>query len=474
MASSAGKQKRAVVWSIVERFSSQIISLVVSIVIARLLIPQDYGVVAMVTIFIAISEELIYGGFTNALIQKGDRTELDFSTVFYFNIGMGCFLYGLLYALSPLIARFYDEPELVNATRLLGLAVVFRSLSIVQDARLSIDLDFKRRAKITLVSSLSTGCIGIIMAYRGHGCYALIWQQVLSNLFISIALWSTRPWKPMLAFSMQSFKTLFNFGSKLIAARLLDKLYSNIYSLIIGKVYNAASLGLFSKASNFLRLPSRQVTTVVDNVAYPVMCEVQNDYDELKFTFEKFLKLSLFVIAPILAILCVFAKPIVLVLLGKKWLGLVPFLQILSFAFLFEPIQNFNNQILNVIGRSDLTLKSQVIRKIIGILILIATIHFDVIIVAIGLVVYYLLDSIVVISFVKKYVGIESFGEECAIIFPYLFAVVVAGAIGYLFTLLSMSPFLQLICGGVSFAICYLTMCHILKCKELSYIKLRK
>ena len=271
------KTVKGTVWSTLERFSVQGIQFVVMVIMARILTPEDYGLVGMLAIFIAVSQSLIDSGFSQALIRKQDRSEIDNSTVFYFNIGVGIILYFLLYFTAPLIAKFYDEPQLIPITRVVGLSLVFNSLVVVQRALLTIKLDFKTQAKASFIGVIVSGALGIGMSYSGFGVWAIVWLQI-SNLFIiAILLWILSSWKPLWAYSWKSFKELFSFGSKMLASGLLDTIFRNLYLIVIGKFFNASDLGYYTRAHQFTDFASSNITGIFQRVTYPILCTIQND-----------------------------------------------------------------------------------------------------------------------------------------------------------------------------------------------------
>ena len=290
------KTVNGVIWSAIDRFSTQGIQFIFSILIARLLMPSDYGVIAMLGIFLAVSQTFIDSGFGTALVQKANRTETDFSTVFYFNIVVAILFYILLWFSSPYIASFYNIPMLEDVTKVVALILLFGALSGIQSAKLSIAINFKTRAKISVISAISTGCVGLYLAYNGYGAWALVFQMVFSSFLGTILLWYFVRWVPKLVFSWQSFRQLFSFGSKLLASALLDTTYNNIYPLVIGKVYSSTSLGLYSRASGLAQYPSSNITGVLQSVTFPVLCSIQNDENRLTDAYRRFIRMSAFII----------------------------------------------------------------------------------------------------------------------------------------------------------------------------------
>ena len=322
---------KGVLWSSIERFSVQGIQFVIMIIMARLLTPEDYGLVGMLTIFLAVSQSLIDSGFSQALIRKQNRTEVDNSTVFYFNIAVGLALYLLFYISAPWVADFYGLPELSLVMRVVCLGIIFNSLAVVQRALLTVRIDFKTQAKAS-------------------------------------------KWKPMRTYSWKSFRELFSFGSKLLASGLLDTTYNNIYPIVIGKVFSAGDLGHYTRAQQFSVFPSSNITGILQRVTYPVLCSIQNDIDRLRGVYRKFLKLSAYVVFPLMTGLAAVSFPFIRIVLGEKWIFCAALLQIICFSMMWYPIHAINLNLLQVQGRSDLFLRLEIIKKAIGVSILCLTI----------------------------------------------------------------------------------------------------
>lgn len=393
---------KGVVWSAVERFSVQGIQFVLSIIIARLVAPSEYGLIAMLGIFLAIAQTFIDSGFSNALIQKKDRTEVDFSTVFYFNIVVSLVVYLILFLSAPYIALFYKEPLLDIITKWVGLNIIISALSIVQRAKLTIQLNFKTQAKASLIAVIISGICGIIMAYYGYGVWALVCQSLLNNLLNTLLLWSFTKWMPACIFSWQSFKKLFSFGSKLLLSGLLHTIYLNLYTLVIGKRYSATDVGYYNRSFNFAQFPSVNIMNIFSRVVYPIQCELQSDRVLLDKVFIRFLRLSCFIVFPLMTLLAVLSKPLVLFLLTEKWKVVGDLLPILCASYIFYPIIVVNNQMLNVAGRSDFFLKAEFVKKTLSIIVLVITMRYSLIILCFGLLFYNLCDSIIAIWYVKR------------------------------------------------------------------------
>lgn len=368
------KTVKGTFWSSVERFSVQAIQFVVMIFMARVLTPAEYGIVGMVTIFIAVSQSLVDSGFSQALIRKQDRTQIDNSTVFYFNIAVGFILYFVLFFCAHPIARFYDEPILVPVTRLVAISLPLNSLAVVQRAILTINIDFKTQAKASLSAALATGAVGLSMAYTGWGVWAIVWAQITSTAVNVILLWIFAKWRPSWEYSWTSFKEMFNFGSKLLASGLIDTLYRNIYLIVIGKVFKASDLGLYTRANQFSAFASSNITGILQRVTYPVLCTIQEQDEHLRDVYRKLLKISAFIIFPLMTGMAGVAKPMIVSILTEKWLYSAVLLVPICLAGMWYPIHAINLNLLQVKGRSDLFLKLEIWKKLVGIAILCGTI----------------------------------------------------------------------------------------------------
>lgn len=368
------KTVKGTIWSSVERFSVQGIAFVVMIVMARILTPEDYGLVGMVTIFIAVSQSLVDSGFSQALIRKQDRTETDNSTVFFFNIAVGLFLYLILFLCAPLIARFYDQPLLTPLTRLISLSVLINSFVVVQRALLTVKIDFKTQAKASLSAAIIAGAVGITMAYTGFGVWAIVWYQLV-NLAVNVGLlWVFSRWRPRLLYSWDSFRELFSFGSKLALSGIIDTLYNNIYLIVIGKVFKASDLGYYTRSSQFAQFPSSNLSAIMQRVTFPVLCTIQDDDDRLRSVYRRFLRLSAFVVFPLMCGLAGVSYPFIRLILGEKWLFSAELLQIICLSMMWYPVHAINLNLLQVKGRSDLFLRLEIVKKCLGVAVLCATV----------------------------------------------------------------------------------------------------
>lgn len=375
-------------WSAIERFSVQGVQFLLGLMLARLLSPSDYGIIGMVGIFFAISQTFVDSGFSNALIRKIDRTEIDFSTVFYFNIVVGFVCSAIIFLLAPWIAAFFYQPILTDVTRVLSINVFLGSLTTVQYAKLTIAINFKTQAQISLVSTVLSGCLGVYLAWIGYGVWALVYQSVVASILRVLLLWIRVRWIPVWTYSWKSFRTLFSYGSKLLLSGLLHTLYTEMTTIVIGKFYTPKELGNYSRGQAIATLPCANITSVLQRVTFPIFSRIQDDDKHLISVYRKYIILSSMVIFFVMTLLVFLAKPLVLFLLTDKWMNAVVFLQIYSFAIMFDHICQINLNLLQVKGRSDLFLKLEIVKKSISMMILFASIPFGVLFICISKVIY--------------------------------------------------------------------------------------
>ena len=463
------KTVNGVIWSAIDRFSTQGIQFVFSILIARLLMPSDYGVIAMLGIFLAVSNTFVDSGFGAALVQKANRTETDFSTVFYFNIVVAIIFYALLWLASPYIASFYNIPMLKDVTRVVALTLVFSALGGIQNAKLSIAINFKTRAIISLISALSTGFMGLYLAYRGYGAWALVFQMVFSSLLNTILLWCFVRWMPSLVFSWQSFRQLFSFGSKLLASALLDTIYNNVYTLVIGKVYSSSSLGLYSRASGLAQYPSSNITGVLQSVTFPVLCSIQNDEERLADAYKRFIRMSAFVVFPLMIGLASVAEPFIRVVLTDKWEGAIYLLQIVCFSMMWYPIHAINLNILQVKGRSDYFLKLEIIKKIQGVCILCITVPISIVAMCYGSIASSLLSLVWNTYYTKRLIG-YGFFSQIKDLLPIIIHSLLMGGIVLLVTHFIEVMWIKLFAGILAGGIYYILGAYIMHFDELKEV----
>lgn len=383
-----GQTISGIKWSAIERFSIQGITFVIGLIMARLLSPSDYGIIGMLGIFIAVAQTFIDSGFGNALVRKIDRTEYDLNTVFYFNIVVSFVCYGILFLIAPSVAVFFHQEILRDVLRVIAINLVIQSFNSVQFALFEIKVDFKTIAKCSLASSLISGIFGVTLAYLGFGVWALVYQQICATVIRTIAVWFFSNWRPKWMYSWASFRTLFSYGSKLLASGLLHTIYVNMTTLFIGKFYTPKSLGFYSRGDQLPALFCSNSTGILQRVTFPIFAKLQNDDAKLIGVYRKYVCITSMVIFFLLFLLFAISRPLILILLGAKWEPAVIFCQILCFAWMFDHVCIINLNLLQIKGRSDLFLRLEIIKKTISFAILCAAVPFGVMAICISRVIY--------------------------------------------------------------------------------------
>lgn len=463
------KQKtvKGILWSTLERFSVQGIQFVVMIIMARILTPNDYGLVGMLTVFIAVSQSLIDSGFSQALIRKQNRSEADNSTVFYFNIAVGLILYGILYIIAPLIADFYHEPQLIEITRVIGLTIIFNSFVVVQRTLLTVNIDFKTQAKAAFTATFISGILGIWMATSGYGVWSLVTQQLVNIGINTLLLWGLSHWRPRWIYSWNSFHELFGFGSRLLVSGLIDTLYRNIYLIVIGRVFTASDLGYYTRAHHFADFPSSNISGIIQRVTYPILCSIQNENERLANVYRRFIRLSAFIIFPLMMGLAAVAEPLVLALLKEQWLFAATLISIICFQMMWYPIHAINLNLLQVKGRSDLFLKLEIYKKIIGIITLCITIPMGLIAMCTGGVFTSMIALVINTYYTGKLIGVGYFRQMQDLFPTFILSISMGAIVYYAINSLSLSPIAQLgigICIGIIY---YISMAFLFKFAEV-------
>lgn len=382
-------------WRFAERCGAQGVSFIVSLVLARLLSPDDYGTVALMTVFISILSVFIDSGFSAALIQKKDADELDFSSIFYFNLVSCGLMYLILFFAAPLISAFYGRPEMTAMLRVLGITFLISGVKSVQTAYVSKNMMFKRFFFATLGGTIGAAFVGIGMAAMGFGAWAIIAQSLFNNAVDTVILWVTVKWRPKKQFSFQRLKQLFSFGWKLLASLLLDTVYNNLRSLIIGKVYSSEDLAFYNKGQHLPDIIIINVNSSIDSVLLPTMSATQNDREALKSMTRRSIQISTYVMAPLLLGMAACATPLIRLLLTQKWLPCVPYLVIFCVTYTFYPVHTANLNAIKALGRSDLFLKLEIIKKAIGLTVLAITVPISVMAMGYSLLVTCVLSQII-------------------------------------------------------------------------------
>lgn len=459
------------IWSFVDNFSMAAIAFVVGIILARLLSPEEYGLIGMTVIFTSIAASVINSGFSQALIQKKHCTETDYSTVFYFNFLVGILLFSFLCFSAPFIALFFDQPKLNAVVKVLAVVLVIDSLTIIQRTILTKRINFKLQTKISAIASVVSGGVAIFMAYKGLGVWSLVVQQISQRGINALLLWYWNRWTPLFVFSVQAFKELFSFGSKLLVSGLIDTVYRNVYYLIIGKYFSAMELGYYTKAESFKNLPSQNLSGVVGRVSYPVLASIQDDLPRLKTYYQKLIRSTMFITFILMMGLAAIAEPMVISLIGEKWRLSIIYLQMLCFVGMFYPLHALNLNMLNVLGRSDLFLKLEIIKKILAIPTIIIGVIWGIKTMIAGMMVHTLLAYYLNSYLSGQLIG-YSFKNQVKDIFPsFMLAAVINGTVFILGFVLPFDPpvvlGIQLLTGGL----CTVLVCEVLKFGDYQIIK---
>lgn len=361
------KTVRGVGWSLIDNVANYGITFIVGIVLARLLSPDEYGLIGIITIFIAVFNIIVDSGFSTALIRKNDVTDVDYCTVFYINLFISFVLAAVLFVCAPAISAFFERDELTNLARAMSSIVLINALSIVQKTRLTKALDFKTQTKISIIAHILSGGIGIFLAYRGYGVWALVVQQISSRVLTTFLLWFYNHWRPRLVFSFACLKSLWGFSWKLLVAQVINTVWQQMYQVVISKFYQPSTLGQYTRARQFSDIFSSNLTSVIRKVTFPVLSTIQDDKERMLSAYRRIIKDTMYVTFILLFSLAAVSRPLILVLIGEKWLPCVSFLQILCFTVMMYPIEALNINMITVLGRSDRLLFLEIIQKIIAV-----------------------------------------------------------------------------------------------------------
>ena len=390
-------------WSGLEKFLSQGISFLIGLIIARKLYPEDYGLFGIILVIISISAIFVDSGFSTALIQKKNRDDNDYNTIFTFNLFFSIAVYFFIFVISPYLSDFFSEPKLILTTRIASITILINALSLVHYSRLIINLDFKSQSKISIISSFISGLVGMYLAYNGYGIWSLIIMIVSRSTINTILLWTHNKWLPKLDFKVERFKPLFEFSSKIMITALINTIFTNIYIVVIGKKFSGSLLGYYTRATQITNFSVINFTEIIQRVSFPILSEIQEEKHELVEKHKRLIKCTSYLIFPILTILFFLSESLIELVLTKKWIEAVWMVKLLCIANLFHPIHSLNLNLLNVIGRSDLLLKIEILKKILIVLILIATIPLGLKYVIIGQIII----SFFALIINAYYIGIE-------------------------------------------------------------------
>ena len=465
------KQKtfKGMVWTTAAKFAVQGFNFIQGIILARLLDPSDFGLIAMAGVFTAISATFVDSGFSNALVRNKERTEMDYSTTFVTNVALSLFFCLLLCACSGLIADFYHQDKLRKIVVLCASQLFLGSINAVQGTRLTINLDFKTKGIINVISVVVTGLVTIAMAFMGYGVWSLIYPLFLKIVLEFFLYRYFQHWFPKLQFSWDSWKKSFSFGSKLLLSSLINTVYNNIAPLIIGKKYSAADLGYYNKAEGYAALPSKTATQVLGGVTFPVLAEVQDDRQALQSVYRRLIRLSAYVVFPLMMGIAALARPLVICLITEKWSQSILYLQIVCFALMWYPVHSLNLNLLQVKGRSDLFLRLEIIKKVIGLTTLFITVPIGLVAMCIGQVCVSLISLVINTHYTGKMIDV-GFLKQMKDILPSLLYSVSMGAVIWFCIKLVPILWVQLAVGIAVGAAYYLGVSKLTRSPELAYV----
>lgn len=457
-------------WSFADNIMNQGITFLVGLVLARLLTPEEYGLIGIILIFIALFNSIVDSGFSNALIRKNDAKDIDYNTVFITNMVLSIVLFFALYFSAPAIAKFFDQPSLTPLTRVMGSVVIINAFAIIHRTILVKRVDFKTQTKVSLIASVASGVIGIAMAVAGYGVWSLVGQQISRQLLNSVFLWVWTKWYPKIQFSIESFKELFSFGWKLLVSGLIDTVWREIYQVVIGKCYSAETLGQYTRAQQFGSIFSSNLTAVVQRVSYPVLSEIQDNKARLKAAYQKVIKVTMLVTFCCMLGLAAIAEPMIVTLIGGQWLPAVPLLQIICFMMMLYPLHAINLNMLQVQGRSDLLLKLEIIKKIIAVIPLLMGIYMDI---------YWMLLGSVITGLISYYLNAfysgcllnYSIWEQIKDILPSFIVAIIMAALVYAISFIEFSSIVLLLMQILIGIVIVVVLCEILKIDAYLEIK---
>lgn len=457
-------------WKFSERFSAQIVSFIVSTLLARLLLPEDYGSVALVLVFIDLANIFVVNGFSTALIQNKNSDDTDFSTMFFCSFGCSIILYILLFIFAENIAAFYKSPILIPVIRILSLKLPLAAINSIQHAYVSRNMLFKKFFFSTIIGTIISGIIGIYMAFKGCGVWSLVAQYLINSVIDMIVIFITIDWKPKWLFSKERAKIMMKFGWHIMIGAFADELYNQARTLIIGKKYTSSSLAYYNKGTQFPRLFLTNINSSISSVLFPAMSNLSDKPDELKNLSRKFIKIVSFVISPMMIGLFVVSPSLISVLLTDKWLECVPFLRIACIMYMLTPINTANLQAIKAIGRSDIFLKIEILKKAIGIAILVISMNFGVYVLALSTILVQVMCNLINIYPNKKLIK-YGYLEQMLDIFPSIIVAVVMGIVINLLSFLDVRPILLLVIQVISGGLIYVFISYLVKLESFEVTK---
>ncbi|WP_281633910.1 lipopolysaccharide biosynthesis protein [Flavobacterium luteolum] len=459
-------------WSFLQQFSTQLLTFLVQLIFARILLPSEFGLIGMLTVFIGIGTALFEGGMTSSLIRVSEVDTRDYSTVFFFNLGVSILIYLLFFLAAPYIALFYRQPMLSDIARIYGFSFVFLAFGTVQNTILTKEMKFKRQALITFPALLIGSILGIVFAYNGFGVWSLVYSMLTTNLLTSFFLWFSSDWRPQFVFDIDKFRLHFYFGYKMTLSSLLDTIFTNIYQIIIGRVYSPVLVGYYTRANSLMMLPVGNVSAVLNKIVFPLFAKVQDDISGLRAAYKKIMLIVLFIITPIIVLMALLADQLVVFLFTEKWLPIVPIFQIICLSGILYPLHLYNLMILQVKGRSDLFLRLEIIKKVIFVLIIVISIFFGFTSLMIG----YVIASILALFINTHYAGSMidyTMKQQLLDILPIFIISICMGVVVFFVNnnLIAYNNISRLIISSIVGIVIYISLAFIFKFQSINDVK---
>ncbi len=467
-------------WTLIQQFITQSIGFVVSIILARLLLPAEFGLIAMLGIFMGLGTALINSGLTQSLIRTQDADEEDFSTVFFFNLIGSLLIYGIIFVMAPFIAAFYNQNLLTSIIRVYSVTFIINAFSAIQTTRLNKKMDFKTQMKVSIPSLIIGSTVGITMALIGYGVWSLVWSAIIQALAATIQLWYWSKWKPVWVFNWAKFNHHFHYGVKLMFSSILDIIFTNAYTIIIGKFFAPAQVGFYNRADTLQMLPVGNISSIITKVSFPLFASIHNDDVRLKSVYKRIMQMVIFLVAPTLVLMAVLAEPLFRLLFTEKWLPAVPYFQILCVNGILYPIHGYNLQILNVKGRSDLFLKLEIIKKILIAVVILISFRFAIYGLLYGSVITSILCFFINTHYSGKFLNYTAW-QQTKDLLPIIVLSIVVGFSVYFFDglllTISENDFVRLLSGSFIGVMLFASFAFVFKMDsltELIYIIKRK
>lgn len=465
------KTKRGLYWKFAEQFSNYGVQFIIGIFMARLLSPSDYGITALPAVFMAVAGIFVEAGFAGALVRKPELKEEDLSTTFYYSMAVGLLCYILLFIASPWIADFYNTPVLEPLMRVTALSFIYSPIGVPQSVILKRRLDFKTPAKIAVFVKILSGIVGISMAYAGYGVWALVISGMFAGIVgLFITIYAVR-WYPKTGWSRESFRYLWGYGNKMMASGLLDTLYSNITPVIVGKFYSTADLGVYNRARQYAAMPSSNIHAVVREVSFPVLSKIQDDEERLIANYRRMIKLSAFVVFPLMMMLAALARPLIIVMITAKWEACIILLQLMCFSMMWYPVHALNLNILMVKGRTDLFLKLEIAKKIVGLLVICCALPFGLVVFCAAQIGSSLVSLFINTWYTGKFYHF-GFKEQMIDLMPVLLLSLTMFACVLFLTFVVPNYYLQILLGGILGACIYIGGSALFRLSEMDDLKI--